>query len=132
MTWLLDSNVLISMVTRDHPRRERCLKWFAGIRSFATCPVTEGTLLRVHMQLAGAKSAAAAWRKLAAYHNHPRHTFWSESFSYTGIDPTRLTGHRQVTDSWLAALARRRGDQLTILDDALSALWPDSTFLIPV
>lgn len=132
MTWLLDGNVLISMAIRKHPHRDRCLKWFAGIRSFATCPVTEGTLLRVHMQLAGDKSAAAAWRTLAAYHAHPRHTFWPENFSYTEIDPIRLTGHRQVTDSWLAELARQKGGRLATLDDALSVLWPESTLLIPV
>ncbi|MFZ9937918.1 MAG: TA system VapC family ribonuclease toxin [Luteolibacter sp.] len=132
MTYLLDGNVLVALALRDHPHRGRCLRWFGGIRSFATCPVTEGTLLRVHMQLAEDKSPAAAWRTLDAYRQHPKHVFWPENFSYTEIDPTRLTGHRQVTDAWLADLARRSGGKLATLDEALSALWPDSTLLIPV
>lgn len=48
------------------------------------------------------------------------------------IDPTRLTGHRQVTDAWLAELARRKGGKLATLDAFLAALWPDATCLIPV
>ena len=132
MTHLLDGNVLVALALRDHPHRDRCLRWFAEIRSFATCPVTEGTLLRVHMQHAEDKSAAAAWRTLETYRRHPKHVFWQENFSYTEIDPTRLTGHRQVTDAWLADLARRKGGKLATLDEALSALWPESTVLIPV
>jgi hypothetical protein len=132
MTWLLDGNVLIAMALQDHPHRDRCLSWFAGIQSFATCPVTEGTLLRIHIQQAEDKSVAAAWRTLAAYRAHPRHVFWPENFSYTEIDPTRLTGHRQLTDSWLAELARRKGGKLATLDLALAVLWPDCAVLIPV
>lgn len=132
MTWLLDGNVLIAMAVVDHPHRARCLRWFAGIESFATCPVTEGTLLRLHMQYASDKSIAAAWRTLETYQAHPRHVSWQENFSYAEIDPTRLTGHRQITDSWLAELARRKGGKLATLDAALSVLWPESAVLIPV
>lgn len=132
MTYLLDGSVLIAMALVDHVHRDRCLRWFAGISSFATCPVTEGTLLRIHTQQAGDGSLASAWRTLKAYHAHPRHIFWPENFSYTEIDPTRLTGHRQLTDAWLAELARRKGGKLATLDAALSVLWPDSTLLIPV
>ncbi len=130
--WLLDGNILIAMALQHHPHRARCLKWFADIPAFATCSVTEGTLLRIHMQYAADNSAAAAWRTLAAYHAHPKHVFWPESFSYTKIDPSRLISHRQITDSWLAELARRKGGKLATLDEALSALWPESTLLIPV
>ena len=99
---------------------------------FATCPVTEGTLLRMHMQYAADKSSTAAWAALTSLHAHPKHVFWSENFSYTEIAPTRLTGHRQLTDAWLAELARRKGGKLATLDDALSALWPEVTVLVPV
>lgn len=130
MTYLLDGNVLIALTLENHIHRGRCLSWFSGISSFATCPVTEGTLLRIHMQHAENSSAIAAWTTLAALHAHPRHVFWSEDFSYTEIDPTRLTGHGQITDSWLAELARRKGGKLATLDEALHALWPESTLLI--
>lgn len=45
MTYLLDGNVLLAMAIVGHVHRQRCLSWFAGIDSFATCPVSEGTLL---------------------------------------------------------------------------------------
>jgi len=133
VTWLLDGNVLIAMAIDDHPLRSRCLSWFdAVVESFATCPVTEGILLRMHTMHAADKSIEAAWRTLETYHAHPKHTFWPENFSYTKISPTRLTGRRQITDAWLAELAKRKGGKLATLDEPLSALWPDSTLLIPV
>lgn len=131
MTWLLDGNVLVAMAIDDHPFRERCLNWFKTIDSFATCPVTEGTLLRIHSQHAADKSLEAAWRTLKTFHAHPKHIFWPDNFSYTEISPTRLTGYRQITDAWLAELAKRKGGKLATLDDPLSALWPESTLLIP-
>jgi predicted nucleic acid-binding protein len=132
MTYLLDAHVLISMAIAGHVHRERCLQWFSGIQSFATCPASEGTFLRVHMQLTVDPSPAAAWRTLMAYRSHPRHVFWPDDFPITEIDPTRLTDHRQITGSSMAELARRKGGKLATLDEALYVLWPDSTFLVPV
>ncbi|MEI6654090.1 MAG: PIN domain-containing protein [Verrucomicrobiota bacterium] len=132
MTYLLDGNVLVALAIHNHVHRERCLRWIGQIEHFATCPVTEGTLLRLHMALAEDTSAAAAWRTLEVYRTHPRHVFWPENFSYTDISPTRLSGHRQITDSWLAELAHRRHGKLATLDEALFALWPKVTLLIPV
>jgi len=134
MTWLLDGNILIAWSIYDHVHHHRVRRWLLSIQldNVATCPLTEGTLLRLHMQQGRNPSAAAAWAALTSIRAHPRHIFWPENFSYTGIDPTRLTGHRQITDSWLAELARRKGGKLATLDDALSVLWPDSTVLVPV
>lgn len=134
MTWLLDPNMLVAMAMADHPHHDRVRRWRITTRddAIATCPVTEGTLLRLHMQHAKDKSAQAAWASLDSIRAHPRHQFWPDNFSYAEIVPSRLTGHRQITDSWLAELARRKGGKLATLDAALSVLWPDSTFLIPV
>jgi hypothetical protein len=134
MTWLLDGNVLVAMAIAGHPHHERIRNWRQNTAAdfIATCPVTEGTLLRLHMQSALNRTPAAAWASLESIRDHPKHLFWPENFSYAEIDPTRLTGHRQITDAWLAELARRKGGKLATLDEALSALWPDSTLLIPV
>jgi len=135
MNWLLDGNVLISLAWQGHSFHHRASRWLGGLPqgdTIATCPVTEGTLLRLHMQHGRDKSAAAAWDVLARIHAHPRHVFWAENFSYNEIDPTRITGHRQITDSWLAELARRKGGVLATLDAALHVLWPESTLLVPV
>lgn len=134
MTWLLDSNVLIALSWPKHPFHQRASHWFTGIGEdrFATCPVTEGSLLRLRMRFAVDKSPIAAWGTLNAFQEHPKHIFWPDNFSYTEIDPQRLTGHNQVTDAWLAELAKRKGGKLATLDEPLSALWPESAFLIPV
>ncbi len=134
MTWLLDGGVLVAWVLVDHPHHGRIRCWLATVAGdrLATCPVTEGTLLRLHMQLARDPSATAAWAVLASIRAHPRHVFWPDNFSYLELDPTRLTGHRQVTDSWLAELSRRRGGRLATLDSGLAVLWPDVATLVPV
>ena len=131
-SYLLDGNVLVALAIQGHVHRNRCLRWFRGIHAFASCPVTEGTLLRVHMMMAADRSAAAAWQTLRAFRAHPKHQFWPNGFSYAEIDPTRLMGHRQVTDAWLARLAVNHGGLLATLDESLVALWPDATCLIPV
>lgn len=41
-----------------------------------------------------------------------------------------LTGHRQITDAWLAELARQRGGKLATLDSGLAAFHPDVAELI--
>jgi uncharacterized protein len=135
MIWLLDGNALVAMSLQDHVFFERTHHWLATLPvsdKIATCPVTEGTLLRVHMQHALDSSPAAAWSALTILHANPRHIFWHENFSYTEMTITRITGHRQITDSWLAELARRKDGKLATLDVALHVLWPDSTVLIPI
>ena len=135
MTWLLDGNVIVALAWSGHPFHGRASHWLRTLPAgdmIATCPITEGTLLRIHMQHGFDRSSEAAWAALRAIHSHPRHVFWAEAFSYTEIAPTRLTAHRQVTDAWLAELARRKGAKLATLDEALFVLWPESTFLIPV
>jgi predicted nucleic acid-binding protein len=83
MTWLLDGNVLIAMLLPDHPHHERVHRWLAAIGKdrIATCPVTEGTLLRVFMMLASDPSPRAAWEALESVRAHPKHEFWTENFS---------------------------------------------------
>ena len=76
-----------------------------------------------------ARNASAA---LASIRAHPKHVFWPDSFSYTEISPIRLTGHHQVTDSWLAELARRKGSKLATMDEGLAVLWPETAVFIPV
>ena len=133
MTWLLDGNVLVAMVIDTHVFHERVRRWFDGLAEpFATCAVTEGTLLRVHMKLAADASAAAAWAVLAAIHAMPDHVFWSEGFSYTEFIPDGLTASAHVTDAWLAELARRRHGKLATLDTALVTRHADVGVLVPV
>jgi len=135
-TRLLDGNVLVALVIREHEFHDRCSEWMGRLLSeegsFATCPVTEGTLLRLHMMLNPAPCAAAAWDALVQIQALPGHEFWGENFSYGEIEYAHLQGHRQITDCWLATLARRQGGVLATLDVPLATLYPDTVELVPV
>ena len=93
--------------------------------------VTQDTLLRVHMQLAADRSAAAAWRTLGRVVRHPAHTFWPGGLSFVDAPHAHLRGAKQVTDAWLAELARQHSARLATLDAALALLHPDVADLIP-
>jgi toxin-antitoxin system PIN domain toxin len=130
--WLLDGNLLIALTIDTHEFHQRAQRWFdSQVQQFATCAITEGTLLRVHMQVAQDTSAAAAWSVLEAIHTLPDHVFLDDGFTYTEVVFANISGSKQVTDAWLAELARRHNAQLATLDVALATLHSDVAFLIP-
>ena len=82
MNWLLDGNALVAMSQPCHAFHGRTHRWLASLPAgdfIATCPINEGTLLRLHLQRAADKSITAARAAPASIHAHPRHVFWSES-----------------------------------------------------
>jgi toxin-antitoxin system PIN domain toxin len=133
VTCLLDGNVLVALCIDSHVHYDRAHRWFATLRRdrFATCMVTQGTLLRVHMKTAADPSAAAAWKALREVAAHPKHQWWGDSLSFLKVPHRHLQGSAQVTDAWLAELARRRKGRLATLDRALAALHSDVAFLLP-
>jgi uncharacterized protein len=134
MTWLLDGNVLVALVLDGHIHHQHVLDWFEsrGQRRFATCVITQGTLLRIHMSFAPDRGAAAAWATLKAVENHPRHEYWGDAFAYSAVPHRHLQGAKQVTDAWLAELARGRRSKLATLDRSLAALHADVAEAVPV
>lgn len=133
MTWLLDANVLVALCIDSHVHHDRVHRWFGrlGRDRFATCVQTQGTLLRVHMRTAADSSAAAAWDALADVSAHPRHVWWSDATSFLDVPHRHLQGAAQVTDAWLAAVARGRGGRLATLDTGLVELHGDVAMLLP-
>lgn len=129
---LLDGNVLVALCLAGHLQHVRVARWFAdSVDSFATCSVTQGTLVRMHMRFAEDGSAAAAWRTLRAVTDLERHVYWSHDLSYVDVPHKHLQGPKQVTDAWLAELARRQGGRLATLDGGLQALHQDVAFVVP-
>lgn len=51
--------------------------------------------------------------------------FWPDDLSYADIAWKRVFGRRQVSDAYLAALARARGGRLATLDRGLAARHAD-------
>lgn len=131
MTSLLDANVLIALTQRDHVHHAIARRWFddMGAEAFATCPVTQGSLMR--HQLRRGASTADARETLAAAAQHPRHVFWPDDVAYLDIRLDGVIGHRQVTDAYLAGLARHRGGRLATFDRGLAALHPDVVVAVP-
>lgn len=127
--WLLDGNLLCALAIDTHVHHALALQWFdARRRSFATCAVTEGTLLRVAMGQGA--TASAAWSLLREIGRLDGHAFWDDGFSYRDVRHRHIQGGRQVTDAWLAELCRRRGGKLATLDGGLATLHPDVADLI--
>jgi uncharacterized protein len=133
VTWLLDGNVLVALRVESHLHHNRAHRWFATFKQdrFATCVLTQGTLLRVHMKTATDTSSAAAWQALTDVCAHPKHEWWGESLSFLNVAHRNLQGSAQVTDAWLAELARNRKGKLATLDSGLAALHRDVAVLLP-
>ena len=128
MIYLLDVNVLIALIDPAHVAHEDAHAWFssAGQQAWATCPITENGVLRIvgnprYPNSPGSPAVVAGIvQKLRAL---PGHAFWAEDFSLVGsdiIDPARVLTAAQVTDTYLLALASRRGGQLATFDRRLS------------
>ncbi|MPZ65393.1 MAG: PIN domain-containing protein [Pseudonocardiaceae bacterium] len=131
MTALLDSNVLIALAVEDHVHHSAAHAWLsAHDGSFASCPVTQGALLR--MLIRGSSPPGQAMDLLAAATADARHEFWPDDLSYLDANLEGILGHRQVTDVYLAALARRHDSWLATFDNGLAALHADVAQLVPV
>lgn len=130
MRWLLDANVMIALVDEAHDHHEKVGRWFTAIEGMATCPITEGALVR-YMVRKG-QSIASVIDVLSRLTAHPGHEFWPDSLPYTGIDLSQVIGHRQVTDAYLVSLTRHHGPdaRLATLDEGLAALYPGTVTLV--
>ena len=130
MTVLLDANALIALLVADHVHHEAAEAWISDrAESLATCPITQGSLVRLLIRQG--QSAATSVAVLTALTADARHEFWPDDFSYADVRMTGVIGHRQVTDAYLAQLARNREARLATFDEGLAALHKDIAELIP-
>jgi uncharacterized protein len=126
---LLDSNVLIALVVADHVHHEAAVQWFVSSDiGFATCPITQGSLVRFLVR--AGQPADAARDVLAAIAGTPRHEFWADSVEFPDVNVAGVIGHRQVTDAYLAQLARAQQGQLATFDAGLAQLHSDIAVLV--
>ena len=130
MTVLLDTNVLIALLVDDHVHHAAAESWFADLDgTFATCPITQGSLMRLLIR--EGQPAATVRVILTGTAAHPQHEFWPDDVPYADVPVKGIIGHRQVTDAYLAQLARARGGRIATFDRALAALHPDVAELVP-
>lgn len=127
MRSLLDVNVLLALVDADHVDHDRAHAWLdtAITRGWASCPITQNGFVRVISQprYPSPVTPVVAARLLADACATTHHEFWPCDISV--LDPgrvrrDRLLGPRQVTDSYLLALAVAHGGRLVTFDRGLS------------
>lgn len=128
---LLDGNVLVALCDAAHVHHEAAADWFMSFDApFATCPITQGTLLRLLLQFKAVNDVGVAVDFLERLAAHPRHHFWPDSLPFASIAWKGVFGQRQVTDAYLAALARHHSGRLATFDQGLAALHVDVAELL--
>lgn len=128
-TFLPDGNVLVALTVVDHLHHDVAIRWFDGQEpEIATCPVTQGTLLRFLLRTG--RTAMASIAALDALRTQPWHHFWPDSIGYSAEHLVGVIGHRQVTDAYLVALAEEHGGRVVTLDRGLAALHGDRVHLL--
>lgn len=129
MTWVLDANVLIALLVPSHVHHARVRVHIQGATEVATCPITQGAFVRLILREGGTPDQAL--RSLISLTSSPRHTFVADDVAFHDVQMSGVIGHRQVTDAYLAGLARHHHMKLATLDRGLAALHADVvTYLI--
>ena len=81
--------------------------------------------------MAADTSIAAAWAALKHVTTHVRHEWWGDDLSYMDVQHRHLQGGAQVTDAWLAELARKRKGKVATMDQGFAVQHPDVAVLLP-
>jgi len=129
-TFLADGNVLIALVVTDHVHHGEVTRWFVEQRPvLATCPITEGTLLRFLVR--SGISASESMLVLDGLRTQSWHRFWPADLPFQAAHLDGVLGHRQITDAYLVALGKANGGRLVTLDRGIAALHADVELLVP-
>jgi toxin-antitoxin system PIN domain toxin len=126
--YLLDGNVLVALVVAEHVHHYPARAWFRSAALFATCPTVQRTLLRLLIRQGS--SIVEAREALSVVTRHPKHEQWLDDVSYLEIDLSGVLGHRQVTDAYLAGLARARHGRVATFDRGFAVAASDVVELI--
>lgn len=128
-SFLADGNVLVALTVVEHVHHRVALEWFLEDQPvLATCPITEGTLLR--FLLREGHNAIEAIAVLDAIRATDWHTFWPDVLAFESNILSGVIGHRQVTDAYLVALARHNQARLVTFDKGLATLHPEFVHLL--
>lgn len=126
MRALFDVNVLIAIHDASHTLHRTALEWFAGNRGagWASCPITQNGFIRILSQHRYPLdiTTAGALEVLAASCATTDHQFWPDDVSLLDselVSAQHILGPRQLTDSYLLALAVRHGGRLVTFDAAM-------------
>jgi uncharacterized protein len=131
---LLDVNLLMALLWENHEQHDRARAWLKTVSEFATCPVSQLGFARIssHPMLGYGMSPEQAFSVLRAFVADPRHTFLPDDLSCEAriLFTERIPCANNVTDHYLAALARHNGISLATFDAALSRAFPEEPLLV--
>ena len=129
--YLLDTSVLLALGLNDHLQNPIAGRWLAGIDDrYATCPLTQLGFLRIAKQLRRDLSIHQIGAVLQSICLNERHFFIAADVDVRAADWRLTLGHQQITDAYLAGLARHHRLKLATLDQGLSATHPDVATLL--
>jgi toxin-antitoxin system PIN domain toxin len=124
---LLDINVLLALLDSDHVDHLRAMDWLdAEIGGgWASCAITQNGFVRVISQTRypSPVSPTEAIELLGRACGDAHHAFWTCDVSLLDagiVDPSRLHSPRQVTDSYLLALAKANDGRFVTFDPSVS------------
>jgi hypothetical protein len=130
-TYLLDSSVLIALLMDSHIHRWRVIGWIeASEKKIALCSITQGAFLRVYMRSQESATFEQGIEVLRQLAQMPEVVFLQDNGDYLDVPPRGIRGHRQVTDAYLAQIAKKNDLTLATLDMAQTALYPDTCYYI--
>lgn len=117
MTYLLDVNVLIAAIWRNHPDHDKVNAWLEG-REIATCPISQLGFLRISTNPKALNASMATSRQLLEVFLKKRESL----FIPDDLSPLKSSAQRSehVTDLYLAELAASREMKLGTLDAGIS------------
>lgn len=120
-TFLLDVNVLVALLDPNHVHHERAHGWFEAEehQSWMSCPITQNGVLRVvsHPRYSNCQPVPIVADSLRSLLAVGRHIFVPDSMSLLGaVDVQRILSSRQITDTYLIALALAHGARLATFD----------------
>ena len=127
MRALLDVNVLIALLDTAHVHHRLATTWLTRELKlgWASCPITQLGCVRIMSQPAypAALRAGDIAARLGEACAHPAHEFWPDSVDLMGgtsVNWTHVLGHRQVTDTYLLALAVKNQGRMVSFDRRIS------------
>ena len=124
MSYLMDTNVLISVLDSTHVHHVPVNAWFENLggSAAATCPTAENGALRYLLRTG--INAPDALDALLEFKQDPRVAFVPEVDSMATTSLTGVTGHRQITDVYLCQIATSTNRKLATFDQGLCKLRP--------
>ena len=127
MRALLDVNVLVALLDAGHLHHRAATDWLSAHRrmGWASCPLTQNGCLRILSlpSYPNPQPTAMVAQRLGQAAADRSHAFWPDSLSLLEngrLRWDRVLTSRQITDTYLLALAVEAGGRLVTFDRGIS------------